>query len=159
MEPTKYHNLFRKTGVFKYVYKDGNFEIGARDWNDLKFKLAIQKIKLQEKTQEQNKSFNEEITEQSSAEKIQETKIQEIQEQNKSFNEKINKPSPMKKHSNDHSPNYEPLRKNIDYIESEEDIGFGKDRFSTILNTHYSVGTWGPDNSKRARKLREDLIK
>lgn len=131
MEPTKYHNLFRTTGVFKYVYKDGNFEIGARDWNDLKFKLAIQKIKLQEKTQEQNKSFNE----------------------------KINKPSPTKKHSNDHSPNYEPLRKNIDYIESEEDIGFGKDRFSTILNTHYSVGTWGPDNSKRARKLREDLIK
>ena len=59
MEPTKYHNLFRTTGVFKYVYKDGNFEIGARDWNDLKFKLAIQKIKLQEKTQEQNKSFNE----------------------------------------------------------------------------------------------------
>lgn len=131
MEPTKYHNLFRTTGVFKYVYKDGNFEIGARDWNDLKFKLTIQKIKLQEKTQEQNKSFNE----------------------------KINKPSPKKKHSNDHSHNYEPLRKNIDYIESEEDIGFGKDRFSTILNTHYSVGTWGPDNSKRARKLREDLIK
>lgn len=131
MEHTKYHNLFRTTGVFKYVYKDGNFEIGARDWNDLKFKLAIQKIKLQEKTQEQNKSFNE----------------------------KINKPSPKKKHSNDHSHNYEPLRKNIDYIESEEDIGFGKDRFSTILNTHYSVGTWGPDNSKRARKLREDLIK
>ena len=131
MEPTKYHNLFRTTGVFKYVYKDGNFEIGARDWNDLKFKLAIQKIKLQEKTQEQNKSFNE----------------------------KINKPSPKKKHSNDHSHNYEPLRKNIDYIESEEDIGFGKDRFSTILNTHYSVGTWGSDNSKRARKLREDLIK
>lgn len=74
MESTKYHNLFRTTGVFKYVYKDGNFEIGARDWNDLKFKLAIQKIKLQEKTQEQNKSFNE----------------------------KINKPSPKKKHSNDH---------------------------------------------------------
>ena len=131
MEPTKYHNLFRTTGVFKYVYKDGNFEIGARDWNDLKFKLAINKIKLQEKTHEQNKSFNE----------------------------KINKPSPKKKHSKDHSSNHEPLRKNIDYIESEEDIGFGKDRFSTILNTHYSVGTWGPDNSKRARKLREDLIK
>lgn len=131
MEPTKYHNLFRTTGVFKYVYKEGNFEIGARDWNDLKFKLAIQKIKLQEKTPELNKSFNE----------------------------KINKASPKKKHSNDHSPNYESLRKNIDYIESEEDIGFGKDRFSTILNTHYSVGTWGPDNSKRARKLREDLIK
>lgn len=160
MEPTKFLHLYRTTGVFEYIYKEDNFEIGARDWSDLKFKLAINKIKLQEKAQEQNNNINENLSEKLSSKKILESKIQHnAREQNKNFNKKNNKPSSIKKRSNDSTHDYESLRKNIDYIESEEDVGFGKNRFNTVLNTHYRAGTWGPDNSKRARKLRKDLIK
>ena len=158
MEPTKYRNLYRTTGVFKYIYKEGNFEIGGRDCNDLKFKLAIQGIKLQEKTQEQNKNITEENIEQPSSKKIQERKLQEkTQKQNRNFNEKISKPAPSKKHSNNPTPNNKPLRKNIDYIESEEDVDLGKIKYRDLKGGVFE--TWGPDNSKRARKLREELIK
>lgn len=158
MEPTKYHNLYRTTGVFKYVYKEGNFEIGGRDCNDLKFKLAIKGIKLQEKTPKQNKNITGDIIEHLSSKKIQERKLQEkAPKQNMNFNKKISKPTPSKKHSNDPTPNNKPLRKNIDYIESKEDVDFGKIKYRDLKGGVYE--TWGPDNSKRARKLREELIR
>ena len=53
MEPTKYRNLWKTNGLFQYIYAEDNFKIEARDWNDLKFKLAIQGIKLQEKTEDE----------------------------------------------------------------------------------------------------------
>lgn len=48
MQPTKYKNLYRTEGLFQYVYFEDNSKIEARDWNDLKFKLAMPGIKLQE---------------------------------------------------------------------------------------------------------------
>ena len=140
MEPTKYHNLYRTTGVFKYIYKGGNFEIGGRDCNDLKFKLAIQGIKLQEKTEE----------------KIKETNVNNIKKEYNPVTRKQIKPVRPKYKSNNIKSNDEPLKKYVDYIESEEDIGFGEYHTS---NYGTVTRSWGPDNSKRARKLREDLIK
>ena len=49
MEPTKYRNLWKTTGVFKYIYAEDNFKIEARDCADLKFKLSMKGIELQEK--------------------------------------------------------------------------------------------------------------
>lgn len=108
MEPTIYHNHYKDRSVFKYVYKEGNFEIGASDWNDLKFKLAIQGIKLQEKTEE----------------KINETNLDVIKKERKSVTKKQIKPVRRKYKSNKIKYNDESLKKDVDYIESEEDICF-----------------------------------
>ena len=59
--------------------------------------------------------------------------------------------------SNKNVSKKKPLKKNVDYIESKADVGFGKIEYVDLKGGVYR--TWGPDNSKRARKLREELIK
>ncbi len=141
MQPTKYKNLYRTTGIFKYIYVEDNFKIEAKDCNDLKFKLTISKIKLVEKTSDEKNKIT----------------VKSIHKENKTNKKRI------KKETNEPFPNEtisenKPLRKNIDYIESEEDVNFGKIHY-VDPRTHIAGSRWGPDNSKRARKLRDELIR
>lgn len=140
MEPTKYRNLWKTNGLFQYIYAEDNFKIEARDWNDLKFKLAIQGIKLQEKTEDEKNKIT----------------VKKIHKENKTVKKQIKQ---VTSKSNQPKPEYkkEPLKKNKDYIESEEDVCFGKIHYAFPDAPTFS--TWGPDNSKRARKLREELIR
>lgn len=132
MKPTKYKNLYRTDGLFQYVYAEDNFKIEARDWNDLKFKLALSKIKLQEKTDDEK----DKIT------------VKRISNENKTIKSKTPKVNSNKKEYKN-----EPLKKNKDYIDSEDDVNFGK------IVRPGEIERWGPDNSERARKLRRDLIR
>lgn len=59
----------------------------------------------------------------------------------------------QKSSSNKKEYKNEPLKKNKDYIDSEEDVSFGK------IVRPGEIERWGPDNSERARKLRKDLIR
>ena len=137
MQPTKYKNLYRTEGLFQYVYVEDNSKIEARNWNDLKFKLAIDGIKLQEKTDyKENNTIENPRT--ISRKRYYEKTV-----------EKQVKP-PVRKRSSDKK---EPLKKNRDYIESEDDVSFGK------IVRPGEIERWGPDNSERARKLRKDLIR
>lgn len=140
MEPTKYRNLWKTNGLFQYIYAEDNFKIEARDWNDLKFKLAIKGIKLQEKTEDEKNKIS----------------VKKIHKENKTIKKQIKQ---VTSKSNQPEPEYkkEPLKKNKDYIESKEDLGFGKIHYTFPDAPTFS--TWGPDNSKRARKLREELIR
>ncbi|WP_156064615.1 hypothetical protein [Methanobrevibacter sp. YE315] len=134
MRETKYVNLFRSEGVFEFIYLGDGFKIEAKDWNDLKFKLAFKNITLQEKTSEElNKKTVRQV---SSEKKIKNSKI-EADDSN------ISKQKPMVK--------------NKDYIESEDDVNFGKITHVDLKGGVYT--TWGPDNSKRAKKLRKSIIR
>ena len=102
MKPTKYHNVYRDEGFFKYIDKENNIRIFGKDWEDLKNKLSHNGIFLKEKN--------------------------------------------------------ESSEKNMEFIESEDDVNFGKIHYIDS-KTGMAVDLWGPDNSKRARKLRDNLIK
>ena len=141
MQPTKYKNLYRTEGLFQYVYVEDNSKIEARNWNDLKFKLAIDGIKLQEKTDyKENNTIENPRT--ISRKRYYEKTV-----------EKQVKPPVRKRSSDKKEYKKEPLKKNRDYIESEDDVSFGK-----IIRPG-EIERWGPDNSERARKLRKDLIR
>lgn len=157
MEPTKYHNLYRTNGVFKYIYKEDNFEIGARDFNDLKFKLAVQGIELREKTGYKEDNIKNESQPLNKNQNHVASNVHSME---------VTKPKPRNKNqkkvagklgSKEVSSKPKHLRKNIDYIESEDDVDFGKIRYRDIKGGVYE--TWGPDNSKRARKLRKELLR
>lgn len=102
MKPTKYHNVYRDEGFFKYIDKENNIKIFGKNWEDLKNKLSHNGIFLKEKN--------------------------------------------------------ESSEKNMEFIESEDDVNFGKIHYIDS-KTGMAVDLWGPDNSKRARKLRDNLIK
>ena len=104
MEPTNYHNLWKTTGVFQYIYAEDNFKIEAKNWNDLKFKLAIKGIKLQEKTSAKNNNT-----------------VKKIHKENKTI-KKQTKPVTRKFHPTETEYESEPLKKNRDYVESKEDV-------------------------------------
>lgn len=141
MQPTKYKNLYRTEGLFQYVYVEDNSKIEARNWNDLKFKLAIDGIKLQEKTDyKENNTIENPRT--ISRKRYYEKTV-----------EKQVKPPVRKRSSDKKEYKNEPLKKNRDYIETEDDVSFGK------IVRPGEIERWGPDNSERARKLRKDLIR
>ena len=114
MQPTKYKNLYKTDGLFQYVYVEDNSKIEARNWNDLKFKLAIDGIKLQEKTDyEKNNTIENHLP--LSRKRYNEKTV-----------EKQVKPPARKRRSDKKEYKKEPLKKNRDYIESEDDVSFGK---------------------------------
>ena len=175
MQPTKYKNLYRTEGLFQYVYVEDNSKIEARNWNDLKFKLAIDGIKLQEKTdyKENNtiknrrtisrKQYYEKAVKKQVRppvrkhpfEKTVEKKVKPPARKHhfEKTVEKKARPPARKRSSNKKEYKKEPLKKNRDYIESEDDVNFGK------IVRPGEIERWGPDNSERARKLRKDLIR
>ena len=160
MQPTKYKNLYRTEGLFQYVYVEDNSKIEARNWNDLKFKLAIDGIKLQEKTDyEENNTIENPLTisrkQQRYYEKTVEKKVKPPARKHhfEKTVEKKARPPARKRSSNKKEYKKEPLKKNRDYIESEDDVNFGK------IVRPGEIERWGPDNSERARKLRKDLIR
>ena len=158
MQPTKYKNLYRTDGLFQYVYVEDNSKIEARNWNDLKFKLAIDGIKLQEKTDyEENNTIENPriISRKRYYEKTVEKKVKPPARKHhfeKTVEKKV-KPPARKRRSDKKEYKKEPLKKNRDYIESEDDVSFGK------IVRPGEIERWGPDNSERARKLRKDLIR
>ena len=158
MQPTKYKNLYRTDGLFQYVYVEDNSKIEARNWNDLKFKLAIDGIKLQEKTDyEENNTIENPriISRKRNYEKTVEKKVKPPARKHhfeKTVEKKV-KPPARKRRSDKKEYKKEPLKKNRDYIESEDDVSFGK------IVRPGEIERWGPDNSERARKLRKDLIR
>ena len=158
MKPTKYVNLYRTEGVFEYVYVGDGFKVEAKDFNDLKFKLAMKKIKLRKKAPGETDRIT---VKRISRERKPPIKITTFEPENPKIKrkvpEKVLKKEKRVSKVEKSPPKKQPMRKNRDYVVSEEDVNFGK-----ITHVDQKGGvfkTWGPDNSKRARDLRKDIIR